>query len=378
MKHLFEKRDKALADAKAIVAKAKDEARELSTEERGLYQGMIDQVEAINEDIKLEQRAAQIEAGMVNVPLAEGTPAASSELEEFRSILKMEKRDISYAENVYAPKAFSSELIKSLDEAIFIRGAARRYTITRSEGITIPKRTAASGASTWGNSPTDDDTLAYGSVILKPQPLNSIVKLDKKIAKIAAFPIEQEIRSEMVRSMTRTLEAAYLTGDGDDGTPYGVYDTTAVPVGRDVTSETTTGFTVEDLIDMKNKLVTGYRNAVWILHPDVYSYIEKLKDGDDRYVVTPAFRVGEPDLLLGRPVILSDQAPNTFTAGSYLAVLGDFSMGYAICDVDQVEIQVLAELYAATNQVGYKGYLLTTGNVVDANAFVRLKTAASS
>ena len=70
----------------------------------------------------------------------------------------------------------------------------------------------------------------------------------------------------------------------------------------------------------------------------------------------------------------SEWAPNTFTTGEYVGLLGDFSH-YWIADALSMQIQRLNELYAETNQVGFIGRLETDGAPVLEEAFVRVKLA---
>ena len=83
---------------------------------------------------------------------------------------------------------------------------------------------------------------------------------------------------------------------------------------------------------------------------------------------------GEPDRLLGRPVMMSEYAPNTMTTGLYCGILGDFS-NYWIADALDMQVQRLVELYAESNQVGFIGRLETDGMPVLAEAFARVKLA---
>jgi len=77
---------------------------------------------------------------------------------------------------------------------------------------------------------------------------------------------------------------------------------------------------------------------------------------------------GDPDRLLNYPVHESEYAPNTFTSGKRVGMLGDFSQ-YWIVDALTMTIKVLMELYAETNQIGYIGRQETDGMPIDAKAF---------
>ena len=72
--------------------------------------------------------------------------------------------------------------------------------------------------------------------------------------------------------------------------------------------------------------------------------------------------------------MMSEFAPNTLTTGLYVGLLGDFS-NYWIADAMDMQVQVLKELYAETNQTGYIGRLETDGMPVLAEAFARVTLA---
>ena len=115
-----------------------------------------------------------------------------------------------------------------------------------------------------------------------------------------------------------------------------------------------------------------YRSkAVWIFHRDVIEAIALLKDGNGQYIWREGITAGEPDRILNMPVFESEYSPNTFTTGLYLGILGDFS-NYWIADALSATIQVLVELYAATNQNGYFLRQETDGMPVLEEAFARV------
>ena len=91
-----------------------------------------------------------------------------------------------------------------------------------------------------------------------------------------------------------------------------------------------------------------------LFHRDAVKQITKLKDGDGQYIWRQSVREGEPDTLLGLPMTISEWAPNTFTTGLYVGLLGDFQH-YWIVDALAMQVQRLNELYAETNQVGFIG-----------------------
>jgi predicted phage gp36 major capsid-like protein len=174
-----------------------------------------------------------------------------------------------------------------------------------------------------------------------------------------------------------TKEQAYLTGNGNQR-PLGVFTASAngVPTSRDVsTDNTTTAITADGLINAKYSLKGQYQaSASWLFHRDAIKMIAKLKDGDGQYLWKGAIMDGEPDRLLGRPVMMSEFAPNTFTTGQYVGMFADFSH-YWIVDSLQLQMQRLVELYAESNQVGFIARYEGDGAPVLAEAFARVKLA---
>ena len=103
--------------------------------------------------------------------------------------------------------------------------------------------------------------------------------------------------------------------------------------------------------------------------------ITQLKDGDGQYLWRPSVREGEPDTILGHPIMISEFAPNTFTTGLYVGLFADWSF-YWIVDSLNFQIQRLVELYAEADQVGFIGRYEGDGAPVLEEAFVRIKLAA--
>jgi HK97 family phage major capsid protein len=103
--------------------------------------------------------------------------------------------------------------------------------------------------------------------------------------------------------------------------------------------------------------------------------LSKLKDGDGRYLWAESVTMDEPDRLLGIPAYSSEYAPNTFTTGQYVGILGDFGSGYWIADQQGLEVRRAEERYIETNQTGIFVRMSGDGMPVLEEAFVRVKLA---
>ena len=143
---------------------------------------------------------------------------------------------------------------------------------------------------------------------------------------------------------------------------------------RDVSADNdAAAVTFDGLQNAKFALKAGHRrNARWMFHRDGIKQLSKIKDADGRYIWQESHRVGEPDRLLGLPYFESEFVPNTFTTGTYVGILGDFSY-YWIADDIQLQMQRLAELYAETNQIGIIARAATDAMPALEEALVRVQ-----
>lgn len=282
-----------------------------------------------------------------------------------------------------ADEVFAADLLKAVDDMLFIRQIARVRTVIGAKSLGIRKRTAKAATWSWGPelaTPTADSTYALGKKVLTPHYASGSILVSNDLLRQSQMA-EAEVIEEMAVTGSELMEDGYLTGDGQEK-PLGVFtaSTDGISTSRDVVTGSNTDFTKNGLLEAKYSLKERYMRSprtCWIMHRDAIKRIAKLEDGQNQ----PIFRVGvgrmqdnapPEDNLLGYPVKMSERAPNTFTAGNYGAVLGDFFY-YEIADALDMELQRLNELNARTNQVEFLARLKTDGMPTLEEAFVRLK-----
>jgi HK97 family phage major capsid protein len=277
------------------------------------------------------------------------------------------------------PEQFINELIKAVDDMAYIRQWANTFTVTSAESLGVPTLETDPADANWTSelaTGSEDSSMAFGKRQLAPKPLAKRIKISRKL--IRAVPnAEQLVRDRLAYKFGITFEKACLTGSGANG-PLGVFTASSdgISTGRDVsTGNTTSEPRFDGLIEAKYTLKQNYwPQARWMFHRDAVKIIAKLKDGEGQYLWRESVRVGEPDRILSFPVAMSEYAPNTFTTGLYVGILGDFR-NYWIADALTLQFQVLQELYAESNQVGLIGRLESDGMPVLEEAFVRVKLA---
>jgi HK97 family phage major capsid protein len=130
-----------------------------------------------------------------------------------------------------------------------------------------------------------------------------------------------------------------------------LHDTLGAETG--VTAAAAGTITADELLDLQHSLKSGYRRrAAFIMNDATVKLIRKLKDGNGQFLWQPGLLYGQPDTLLNQRVLSSNYMPLP-TAGNKAILYGDYSY-YWLADREGRSLQRLNELYAATDQVGFK------------------------
>lgn len=310
---------------------------------------------------------------------AKALSGRAADVEAFRAqAVQMQLGVDAQAGYLTAPVEFRQELIKGLDNELFMRTISHNVgQLGAAQSLGFPYRSVDADDASWTTEIADsveEESLAYGRREFKPNRLTKLIKLSRTLMMHAPMA-EPTLLEELGYRISTTQEKAYMTGDGS-GEPLGIFvaSNSGIPSTRDVSEDnTTTAVTLDGLLNAKYSLKGQYiRNAQWVMHRDLCKMVAKLKDGEGQYLWQPSTQLGQPDMLLGHPVNMSEYAPNTFTTGKYVAVLGDFRH-YWICDADALNIQILDQPFATKNLIGYMCDYFGDGAPVVGEAFARVK-----
>lgn len=210
---------------------------------------------------------------------------------------------------------------------------------------------------------------AFGKVTLSAHKLTRIVKVSEELVMDSVFDLMDYLARNFAKSFGLAEEAAIVAGD-NSGKPNGF--NTAATTG--VTAAATGAITADELITLYHSLARPYRrNAIYTMADATLSAIRKLKDGNNQYLWQPGLQAGQPDMLLGKPVVSSTAMPAMAT-GLDSVSFGDLSY-YYLTQRGARQAQVLIELYAGTGQIGYRMFERIDGDLVDTNAVKNLTQA---
>lgn len=286
--------------------------------------------------------------------------------------------------SLVAPPQFMARLIQGLDDDVHIRRFATKFLVTTTTSLGVPSLDKDVDDAEWTSElATGSDTnVEVGGREFTPHPLAKRVRLSKKLIRVSAIAPENLLRQRLQYKFGVAEEKAYQLGDGA-GKPLGLFVASAdgIPTSRDVSEgNTATAVTFKGLKAAKWSLKSGYLrdpSCRWLAGRDFYKQVDDLRDesggaGTGQYLWQPSTVVGQPDRVLNVPIEISEFAPNTFTSGKYVALLGAFSW-YWIVDALDLELTRLTELGALTNEVILVGRKETDGMPVLGEAFARVK-----
>jgi HK97 family phage major capsid protein len=229
---------------------------------------------------------------------------------------------------------------------------------------------------------TDAPTLAelsFPAMELYAMPAASSSLLDD-----SAVNIDEWIAEEVRDAFAQQEGTAFVSGNGTNK-PKGFMDYTKVANGSwtwgsigSISTGVNGAFASsgpgDKLIDLIYTVKGAYRpGGTFVFSRGVQAVIRKMKDGEGNYLWQPSVRAGEPSMLLGYPVVESEDMPALAT-DSYSVAFGDFRRGYLI--VDRVGIRVLRDPYSSKPYVLFYTTKRVGGGVQDFDAIKLLKFAA--
>lgn len=380
-------RAKLVAELRKMHELAQKENRSFTDEENKAFAEKEAEVRKLDKEIAEEERKAKLEGFSQELP--ETGEAENRCADPFMAVTRGARGEVRVNMSVggggaaIAPEQFINELIKEVEKEAVLYKRVKKVPVTGAGSLGVPYEKADASDAAWTNEiPSSDigsdSAWEFGKRELSPTDLVKQVLITKKLIASSALPIEELTRQKIGEKLVAAFETGIVSGTGSNQ-PLGVFTASndGIPTSRDVTARAATYLTADDLINVKMKLRPEYRaKACWVMSTEVLKAVMKLKDSEGRYLWQESIRTGEPATLLGLPVLESEYAPSTIAAENYVAVLGDFSH-YWFAYWKGIEIQVLNEKFAGTNQIGFLGHTLADGQPTLPAAFARLVMAAA-
>ena len=370
---LREKRAKLWEDTKAFLDSHRGDDGMVSAEDNATYEKMEADVVALGKEIERLERQAAIDreldkptaSALVSKPMSPKPDQKSGRAsDEYRKAFWNQMRG-RVTQEVYnalqvgtlseggytVPDEFDRQLIEGLEDENIMRGLV--HIIRTGSGEHKIPIVASHGTGSWVEEeqqiPESDD--AFSQVTLTAHKFATMIRISRELLNDSAFDLAAYIAHEFVHRAGAAEEQAILTGDGSHK-PIGLLHAT-LGAQTGITTASSTAITADELIDMQHSLKSGYRRkACWIMNDATISAIRKLKDGNSQYIWQPGIKEGAPDMLFNQRVLMSNYMP-LIGAGNKVILYGDYSY-YWLAEREGRTLERLNELYAVTDQVGFK------------------------
>ena len=406
IKEKKEKRAGLVNQMRSLLNTASAAKRDLNADETTTYSNLEKDVDNLGREVDREDRLAVVENELRNRKDHNYRPGSSEEVVEgkrnskeyrnaiFNQYSRFGKNGLtsdhvnvltegSDVDGGYlVPEEFETKLTENLVNADPIRAGAT--VIRTASDRNIPIETDAGSFAYVGESGTyANSDPQVGRVVLSAFKSGGIVKVSEELLQDSAFAIEPYLLRVAGRRYNALEQTGFAAGTGS-GQPLGIFSTTSVggvSVGNTGGAvSASAAITADNIMDTYHSLARAYRdNAAFITSDTMVKMLRKLKTGvtsDNTYLWQPGLAAGQPDRLLGRPVLVSDGAPTPAVSVASIAFI-DLSY-YMIVDRLGLSMQVLKELYAATGQVGFKFSKRTDGRMTFAPAMVTFTHGAAS
>lgn len=201
----------------------------------------------------------------------------------------------------------------------------------------------------------------------------------------AAFDLEAWLASEIATEFARAEGEAFVKGTGVNR-PLG-FLASPVAAANDavrafgtvqfIGSGNATGFDANPeskLIDLVHTLKSGHRQgASWVMNSATLAMVRKLKTPDGAFLWQPGMVEGQPDRLLGYPVVEAEDMPDV-AANALPIAFGNFRNGYLIAERSATTI--LRDPFTNKPFVHFYATKRVGGQVLDSSAIKLLRIQA--
>lgn len=367
-KGLVEQRAELVEELDKLLGDAKIENRAMSEEESTRFTEIENQIKSIDTTIEAENRATAIRNSK-NVLTNEALNKSEEELEErafdcfLRGIVE-ERADASMTQGAngsVVPRSIANRIIQAVKDRVdFLKLADVIYI---NGTIALPIYTDTNEAEYIDeNDGSDTKSGVFTAVDLTGYVIEAIAAVSKKMITNVDFDLVGFVVEQIVRRIVEKLEKEFIVGTA--GKITGVLSTTNV-----ITAAAASAITYDEIVKTKHKLKQAFQNkGVWIMHPDTYTDLCLLKDGNQQ----PYFK-DDDYKILNRQVLVSDAMPKVAT-GAKAILFADLS-GYTIKMAKTIEINILNELFARKNAIGVQGLVEVDAKISDEQKIVALVMA---
>ena len=319
-KGLEERRNDLIADMEAIVNKADEETRALSTEEVEKYNNLKQEIAEIDETLRIKEESRTL--------VTRKSKENKDKKQEERTAEEIQEEELRTALNtgtqnqggVAVGETLSKDIIKELKDRSAVYAF---FDATSVKGDYKILKKASSCQASWLQEGTTPDTSdkatapTFESVILKQHRLYRESAITQQMLNSQEVNLTAFLKEDIAESMVDAIEEAIFKGTGSNQ-PTGLIQ----GITKKHTLETRGKIGIDDLKKAKAKIKkSGLKKAKWFMHSDTLLELDLLKDADGRPLLQPDLTKESDYTLLGLPVDCSDTLATLETSGENCVII---------------------------------------------------------
>lgn len=332
-----ELRAKAWEEAKALLDSAATDNRDLSGEEQVSYDRIMEDldtraktIEGLQKDAQREQRVNAAIAGFEDVarPATERAIAQATDADMIRSLARGEVKSANFEKRTITGGSTGAPVPTSFFDSVLLRARLvgpmlETSTILNTQGgenLQIPSLSTYSAGTVFGQGAAigASDPVFNSFVTLGAFKFAFLTQVSRELIEDSGVDILSFLADQTGNALGFSVNNALTVGTGTVE-PNGLVTKTTLGAtgGTGVAGQ----FSADDLIDLLYSLDGSARRlpgVAFMMNTASVGKVRKLKDGAGAFVFQPALAVGNPDTLLGVPLIenpaIADTAVDAISA----------------------------------------------------------------
>ena len=289
LKALLEKRADYQQTMDNLVSTADIETRAMTEEEVAQFDAAESAIRAIDDTIAREERARSMnrppEASGVENRAAEEEQAFADYVLGRVSEMRAGEQNMTMGNNgAIIPTTIANRIIKAVRDRCPILARATIYNVKGTLKVPV-----------WGKAnSTHDITVGYQSefteltadsgkftsVDLGGYLAGALTLIGRSVENNGSFSVVDFIVNQMADEVATFIEGELIKGTGSSAAQGALNSTTIL------TTASASAITADELIDLQANVKQAYQsNACWIMNPNTFTAIKKLKDGNNRYLL---------------------------------------------------------------------------------------------
>lgn len=377
-----EKKNDLITRSEEILAKAKEEQRELTEDEAMELAEIRDDVKAIKakilgddaekdlEDMKEKETTTTEEE--TNVEETRALDKEVMEREQFENFIRGQIVHERAGELTPAtsgsgiglggsliPETIVNYIIKKVYDISPILERSQKFNVKGKLDVPFYPADAQNITVAYQSefSPLASSSGSFDTVQLTGFLAGALTKISRTLINNVDFDIVGFVVDEMAEQIARFIEGELL-----NGTASKVAGLSTLTNG--ITTASASAITADEVVKLHDCIKDRFQqNAIWIMSPATRTALRLLKDSMGRYLLNDDVSTPFGTSLLGKPVFVSDNMPDIAT-GKKVIFYGDMK-GLATKFNEDINVEVLRERYADEHAVGVVSWFEFDAKVID-------------